>query len=755
MFSSPPHGRRERKSCKGRLGSASSSSGGGGGRTRYMNTRMMMMMMSATNRASAAGPETAAEPNKGEDTTGLLPPLDSAAGAGLAGEGITPQEWKALLEAGEVASLEQGQLLMSQGDIYEQPGDREVYLLLSGECRIEVQGKPAGRIATGDFVGEASFTSGRPTPRTATVRANSPDTRVAAWTWDALREFMDRPGNLRTKAALQAYWMTGLAIKLNDVMSALGGRPVVDAAEEAHKVGDYGYRYLEDMREVDSIVPVSAVTLAWWTFAREYRALRRTFRFGEFKDTGIAVPFSRIDRFLETSVFPVLRPSRVDLPKDPEVVDLQRRLGELKLSNKAIEDRETARIAATKALLEDETRKGIRDAGNILRSQTPWYVMVPYKILCWFLDLVFEDRPIQRFWFLETVARMPYFSYLSMLFLFETLGWWSGGAEVRKIHFAEEYNEMMHLRIMESLGGDTQWSDRFLARHAAIIYYLVLTLGYLVSPFLAYNFSELIESHAVDTYTEFAEVNKELLMSLPATPQALDYYEGGDMYLFDEFQTSRPAFSRRPTIRNLYDVFSSIRDDELEHVKTMFACERGKGALTSPNAAAATPRWDEDAAAELGFEEDDGDGVKSSSRGGGGRPTTTTTAAAAGGRNEINGLEGSSLRTDVARKTPLEVFSSAFDPLRKLAEAVEKEEVPRNGAGAAAAVGGGEEHRPAAVLNGAREGGEEGQQREEEGVEDGGVVAATKNGGEGIGKRIPSSSDSGENLSENRSEESV
>lgn len=85
------------------------------------------------------------------------------------------------------------------------------------------------------------------------------------------------------------------------------------------------------------------------------------------------------------SVFPVLRPSRVDLPKDPEVVDLQRRLGELKLSNRAIEDRETARIAATKALLEDETRKGIRDAGNILRSQTPWYVMVPYKILCWFL----------------------------------------------------------------------------------------------------------------------------------------------------------------------------------------------------------------------------------------------------------------------------------------------------------------------------------------------------------------------------------
>ena len=38
----------------------------------------------------------------------------------------------------------------------------------------------------------------------------------------------------------------------------------------------------------------------------------------------------------------------------------------------------------------------------------------------------------------------------------------------------------------------------------------------------------------------------------------------------------------------------AIRDDELEHVKTMFACERSKGRFMSPNAAAATPRWAED-----------------------------------------------------------------------------------------------------------------------------------------------------------------
>ncbi len=40
--------------------------------------------------------------------------------------------------------------------------------------------------------------------------------------------------------------------------------------------------------------------------------------------------------------------------------------------------------------------------------------------------------------------------------------------DVRKIHFAEEWNELHHLQIMESLGGDIRWLDRFLARHSAI-----------------------------------------------------------------------------------------------------------------------------------------------------------------------------------------------------------------------------------------------------------------------------------------------
>ena len=53
--------------------------------------------------------------------------------------------------------------------------------------------------------------------------------------------------------------------------------------------------------------------------------------------------------------------------------------------------------------------------------------------------------------------------------------------------------------------------DRFLAHHAAVVYFWVLIAMWMISPTLAYNFSELIEAHAVDTYAEFAESNKERL----------------------------------------------------------------------------------------------------------------------------------------------------------------------------------------------------------------------------------------------------
>ena len=122
------------------------------------------------------------------------------------------------------------------------------------------------------------------------------------------------------------------------------------------------------------------------------------------------------------------------------------------------------------------------------------------------------------------------------------------------------------------------------------MYYFGLVVVWLLSPKLAYNFSEKIETHAVATYAQFTEENKELLESLPAPEVAKKYYEAEDLYLFDEFQTttmlntgeivslkldsrSSPLSVRRPKIETLYDVFSNICEDEKEHVGTMNACQ--------------------------------------------------------------------------------------------------------------------------------------------------------------------------------------
>ena len=54
------------------------------------------------------------------------------------------------------------------------------------------------------------------------------------------------------------------------------------------------------------------------------------------------------------------------------------------------------------------------------------------------------------------------------------MGWWRRSSELRKVHFAEEWNEYHHLLIMESLGGDRKWSTRVLAYHSALVYFLIL-----------------------------------------------------------------------------------------------------------------------------------------------------------------------------------------------------------------------------------------------------------------------------------------
>jgi ubiquinol oxidase len=182
---------------------------------------------------------------------------------------------------------------------------------------------------------------------------------------------------------------------------------------------------------------------------------------------------------------------------------------------------------------------------------------------------------------------MPYFSYITMLHLYETLGFWRRSADVKRIHFAEEINEYKHLLIMESLGGDQLWYVRFLAQHSAILYFVVLCILWALSPTLSYKFSEMLETHAVHTYGQLLEENEILLKSLPPSITAVEYYTFGYFDPFyAEFQTSSVSSSskddngskkhdiRRPgsNMKSLYDVFSAIQADEIDHVLTMKSC---------------------------------------------------------------------------------------------------------------------------------------------------------------------------------------
>lgn len=167
------------------------------------------------------------------------------------------------------------------------------------------------------------------------------------------------------------------------------------------------------------------------------------------------------------------------------------------------------------------------------------------------IDRVYKDRDYARFYVLETVARVPYFSFVSVLHLYESLGIWRK-ADYLETHFAQTMNEYHHLLIMEDLGGDERFVDRFFAQHVAFAYYWLTCLLYIVSPRMAYNLSEQVEEHAYHTYDEFLKQNERLLNIQKPTITASTYYDD---------------------VKNMYDVFTNIRNDEGDHVKTMQDCQ--------------------------------------------------------------------------------------------------------------------------------------------------------------------------------------
>ena len=120
------------------------------------------------------------------------------------------------------------------------------------------------------------------------------------------------------------------------------------------------------------------------------------------------------------------------------------------------------------------------------------------------IDYLYRGRHFQRFWVLEEIARAPYFAFLSVLHLRESLGLrgqWH--IHLMKEHFEQSVNETEHLEFMESRGGADYWIDRFVARHLVLIYYWINVVYYWVAPRAAYHLSYEVEIHAATTYAKY------------------------------------------------------------------------------------------------------------------------------------------------------------------------------------------------------------------------------------------------------------
>ena len=101
------------------------------------------------------------------------------------------------------------------------------------------------------------------------------------------------------------------------------------------------------------------------------------------------------------------------------------------------------------------------------------------------IDYLYRGRHFQRFWVLEEIARAPYFAFLSVLHLRESLGLrgqWH--IYLMKEHFEQSVNETEHLEYMESRGGNSYWIDRFFlpdTSYLSIIGSMWFIIGYLLA----------------------------------------------------------------------------------------------------------------------------------------------------------------------------------------------------------------------------------------------------------------------------------
>lgn len=192
------------------------------------------------------------------------------------------------------------------------------------------------------------------------------------------------------------------------------------------------------------------------------------------------------------------------------------------------------------------------------------------KIVLFLINKMYGNS-YRRFYVLETIARIPYFAFLSVLHLQETFGR-HPSHELMKLHFEETINEEYHLLIIEELGGGSLIIDRYFARAIGVIYYLLSCILYALFPSSAYHLMVLVEKHAYSSYDAFILQKADILKKLPPTPKSYEYY----------YSNSRMTIP--PTHQDdltMYEIFESIRDDESVHTKVMSECSNLESLYTN------------------------------------------------------------------------------------------------------------------------------------------------------------------------------
>lgn len=179
-------------------------------------------------------------------------------------------------------------------------------------------------------------------------------------------------------------------------------------------------------------------------------------------------------------------------------------------------------------------------------------------LLVWCGNVVYGNEPSYlKFRAVEVIARVPYFSWISVAYTLLTLFYFDADKArrlsdtVRYARFAED-NETMHVVVVSQLARAEGRAG--VIRHTlvpmlfAFFYFWSSYILYLIKPRYSYELNYMFESHAFAQYDRFLEIAGDELKKKPITSEFLDWY------------------GRYP--RSQYEFFLSVRNDEIIHRNT-------------------------------------------------------------------------------------------------------------------------------------------------------------------------------------------